>query len=413
MTICWIWQADRGEAMAIENRFRQKSRLQRILRLLRQFRPDLPVTYRHNRVLLFSGGHSFFRSLHKALRTAEHFILAEYYMIHDDRTGITFANELKEAVRRGVRVWLIYDYIGSIETPASFFEGMERQGIKLIPFNIPSFKRGLHWFDRRDHRKMTIIDGDLAYLGGFNIGDEYSGLTERSQRFRDMGFSISGSAVGELTRHFSEIWQMEKGEFPQLPPIGGNGEPSHQQSGQANVSIVSGTFHSSISYIRSAFLFNIASAAEEILIATPYFIPGLRMSRFLLKAARRGVKVRLLLPARSDSPQIRLLGRSYYSALLRQGVEIRELDREILHAKVMLIDGERTVIGSANLDQRSFHRNYELNSIIDDATFGRQIKRTLTRDFENSRQVTVESHERRGWTVRFLEKLINPFGWFL
>jgi cardiolipin synthase len=125
------------------------------------------------------------------------------------------------------------------------------------------------------------------------------------------------------------------------------------------------------------------------------------------------VQVRLLLPARSDSPLVKLLGRSYYGALLRKGIEIRELGRGILHAKVMLIDGERTVIGSANLDQRSFHRNHELNGIIDDVTFGRQIKRVLLKDFANSRRVTVEGHERRGWIARLLEKVINLFGWFL
>ena len=168
------------------------------MRLLRRFRPDQPVTYRHNRVHLLPGGHDFFRSLYSSLLSAKRFILAEYYIIRADRTGAAFAAELAEAVRRGVRVWLIYDYVGSIDTPASFFEGMTRQGIELIPFNVPSFWRGLHWFDRRDHRKMAIIDGTLAYLGGFNIGDEYSGLLEGTQRFHDVGFSIAGSAVSEL-----------------------------------------------------------------------------------------------------------------------------------------------------------------------------------------------------------------------
>ena len=205
---------------------------------------------------------------------------------------------------------------------------------------------------------------------------------ERSQRFRDVGFSISGSAVSELVRNFSETWLMERGQPPPLPPAGGDVDPHPRRSGQADVVIVSGGPHHSRSYIRNAFMVSIASAAEEILIATPYFVPGPRMIRSLLRAARRGVTVRLLLPARSDVPLVRLLGRSYYGALLGKGIEIRELDREILHAKVMLIDGERTVIGSANLDQRSFHRNYELNSIIDDRTFGGQIRRMLLKDFE-------------------------------
>jgi cardiolipin synthase len=399
--------------MATENHFSQKNRLLRIMRLLRRFRPNLPVAYRSNRVLLFPGGHSFFRSLHTALRSAERFILAEYYMIHADRTGAAFAAELTEAVRRGVSVWLIYDYVGSIETPASFFQGMSRQGIKLIPFNFPSFKRGMRWFDLRDHRKMAIIDGNLAYLGGFNIGDEYSGMVKSSQRFRDLGFSISGSAVRELVVNFSETWQIETGELPQLPTTGGGANAHPRPSGRADIVIVSGSPHHIRSYIRNTFLLNIASAEKEILIATPYFVPGPRMIRSLLRASRRGVKVRLLLPARSDAPMVRLLGCSYYGTLLRQGIEIRELGREILHAKVMLIDGERTVIGSANLDQRSFHRNHELNGVIDDVTFGRQIKRLLLKDFANSRRVTVEGHERRGLMARFLEKVINLFGWLL
>jgi cardiolipin synthase len=400
--------------MASENPTRKRKRLQRMMRLFRLFRPSfLPVTYRHNRVVLFPGGRSLFRSMHAALRSAKRFILIEFYLIHADRTGAALAAELADAVRRGVRVWMIYDYVGSIDTPSSFFEGMERQGIELIPFNVPSFRRGLHWFDRRDHRKMAIVDGEIAYLGGFNIGDEYSGLAERSQRFRDVGFSVAGSAVGELVRNFSEAWRMERGQPPALPSGGGDAEPHPRRRGEADVVIVSGGPHHSRSYIRGAFLVNIASAAEEILIATPYFVPGPRMIRSLLRAVRRGVTVRLLLPARSDVPLVRLLGRSYYGALLGKGIEIRELEREILHAKVMLIDGERTVIGSANLDQRSFHRNYELNSIIDDRTFGRQIERMLLRDFADSRRITREAHERRGLIARLLERVIDLFGWFL
>ena len=154
-----------------------------------------------------------------AIRAAEHFILIEYFLIRDDRTGKALAAELIDAPKRGVRVFLIYDYIGSIETPASFFRNMALQGIEITPFNIPSFKRGLHWFDRRDHRKLTVIDGTTAFLGGFNIGDEYSGLAEKSHRFHDAGVSIEGSAVHELVRIFSETWLMERGEMPHIPKI--------------------------------------------------------------------------------------------------------------------------------------------------------------------------------------------------
>ena len=400
--------------MANKNHIGRKNRLSRIVQLLRHLRlSELPVTYRGNRILLFTRGHSFFRSLHMALRRAERFILVEFYLIRDDRTGVALAAELVRAARRGVSVWLIYDYIGSLETPTSFFEGMARQGVKLIPFNVPSFRRGFHWFDRRDHRKMVVIDGSLAFLGGFNVGDEYSGLMERPRRFRDVGFSIMGNTVGELVRGFSEIWRMERGDFPALLPVPSSPDPQSRRVGGADVAIVSGGPHQRRSYIRGAFLLNIAAATQEILIATPYFVPGPRLIRALRRAARRGVKIRLLFPARSDAPLVRLLGRSFYAALLRQGIDIRELDREILHAKVMLIDRERTVIGSANLDLRSFHRNFEINCVIEDTLFGRQIRRMLLKDFRESRPITLEDHERRGIAARLLERLIKQFDRFL
>jgi cardiolipin synthase A/B len=396
------------------NRIQKKTRFLRMIHLLRRFRTaTLPVTYRHNRVDLFHEGAAMFRSLHAAIRSARRFILVEYYLVRGDRTGAAFAAELVDAVRRGVRVCMIYDYVGSADTPASFFDRMAEQGIELIPFNVPSLRRGLHWFDRRSHRKMTIIDGTRAFLGGFNIGDEYSGLAEGPRRFHDVGLSIAGSAVSELVRLFSETWLMERGKDPGLPPAESDTGVNAPGGGRGNVAIVSGGPHQARSAIRGAFLVSIASAAEEILVATPYFVPGPRMMRSLMRAARRGVRVRLLLPERSDVPLVRLLGRSYYSALLRKGIEIHELGGEILHAKVMLIDGQRTVVGSANLDQRSFHRNFEINLIIDDAAFSGQVKEMLRKDFTDSRRISLDDHERRGILARFLERVIDLFSWFL
>ena len=179
------------------------------------------------------------------------------------------------------------------------------------------------------------------------------------------------------------------------------------------MAIISGGPHQRRSSIRSAFLFNIASASEELLVANPYFVPGPRIIRSLLRAARRGVRVRLLMPARSDVPLVQLVGRSSYGILLRGGIEIYEMEREILHAKVMLVDGERSVIGSANLDQRSFHRNFEINCVIDSSAFGAQIRRELEADFDAARRVTLDSHERRGIVLRVMEKIVNLFSWFL
>jgi cardiolipin synthase len=399
--------------MSRKNTFGHNKRLSRMLRLLSRMRPHaMPVTYRHNRVALFPDGSHFFQGLLAALRSAESTILLEYYIIRNDHTGSAFAAELIAAVNRGVRVLLIYDYIGCHDTPSVYFKNLSQQGVELIPFNVPSFRRGIHWFDRRNHRKMTIIDNRVALLGGFNIADEYAGYGTLQNRFRDLGFSVSGSVVQELIGSFGDIWQMERDERPDLTAVCDQ-RAGRRHPGDANVAIISGGPHQQRSAIRRSFSFNIASASEELLIANPYFVPGPRIIRSLLRASRRGVQVRLLMQARSDVPLMRLVGRSSYGVLLRGGIEIFEMERELLHAKVMLVDGERTVIGSANLDQRSFHRNFEINCVIDSSDFGAQIRRELEGDFEAARRVILDGHEGRGTLLRVLEKIVNLFSWFL
>ncbi|MEI6702098.1 MAG: phospholipase D-like domain-containing protein [Deltaproteobacteria bacterium] len=395
------------------NHFKHKKRLPRIIRLLGRLRPfDLPVTHRHNGVALFQEGIQFFQAFFDAIRSAEQSILLEYYLIHDDNIGTELANELAAAVQRGVTVKLIYDYIGCLETPSSYFKNLSKQGVELLPFNVPSFQRGVYWFDKRDHRKMTIVDGELAFLGGFNIGDEYAGSLGGQQSFRDLGFSIRGEAVCELEAIFHATWNGGQDDTDTRVAAVRPRKPG-RKNGDALVNIISGGPRQRRSYIREAFQVNIASAAEEILIATPYFVPGPRIIRSLLRAVLRGVQVRLLLPARSDVPLMLLLGRSSYATLLRGGVEIFELEREILHAKVMLIDAERTVIGSANLDQRSFHRNFEINCMVDNVEFGGQIRALLLEEIAGSRQVELDIHERRGILIRLMERVVRLFSWFL
>ncbi|MDD2364599.1 MAG: cardiolipin synthase [Desulfuromonadaceae bacterium] len=394
------------------NHFKHKRRISRFTRLLGRLRPlDLPVTHRHNSLELFEGGRQFFESLFTGIRSAEHTVLLEYYMIHNDRIGSSLSNELIAAIKRGVKVFLIYDYIGCLDTPASFFKKLSKNGVKLIAFNVPSFKRGFYWFDKRDHRKMTIIDGKLAFLGGFNIGDEYAGCVAEKLNFRDLGFTLRGEAVTELESIFFETWSAEHGEaYPDLNS--GALKSLADRSGDAAVNIISGGPRQRRSYIREAFQLNIASAVDEIMIATPYFVPGPRIIRSILRAVRRGVKVSLLLPARSDVPFMLLLGRSSYATLLKGGVQIFELEREILHAKVMLIDEERTVIGSANLDQRSFHRNFEINCVVDNVAFGAQIRSLLLEEIAGARPVELDVHEKRGFIIRIMERVVKLFGWF-
>lgn len=390
---------------------RRQGRMLRLMRHLRRHGPaELPDSVRVEQVTLYPNGASFFEALFGAVEQAQTLICLEYYIIRDDRTGSRLAGLLTAAAARGVQVFVLYDAIGCHDTPDAFFAVLRRSGIRCLPFNPLSLRRDLRWFDRRDHRKLAVIDAQLAFLGGLNIGDEYAGLLEPERSFHDVGFSLRGAAaVAPLLSLFAATWAQEQGEPPDLPHVA----PLADKPGKAEVSLISGSPHHLRSSIRAAFRVAMASAGTELLIANPYFVPGPRIMRSLLRAARRRVRIRLLLPARSDVPLVRLVSRSTYEPLLKAGIEIFELERQLLHAKLMLIDGERTVLGSANLDQRSFHRNYEINAIIRSRSFGRQVKTLFERDIAGSRQITLDDHARRGLLARLLEALIKPFCWFL
>lgn len=378
-------------------------------RFFARFRRSIDASFSSgNRVVLLRSGKDFFADLFAAIEAATTSICLEFYIVRADRTGGLLAASLQRAVQRGVRVELLYDYIGSFDTPASFFAALEQSGIRCAAFNPPPFRNGLSWFDKRDHRKIAIIDCRLAYAGGLNIGDEYAGV-DPLRSWRDMGLRLEGPAALELHQLFTENWRAASELLPfsctcsLVPPSGGD----------AAVAIVSGGPHHRLSRIRDAFLLGMASAGSSIRIETPYFVPGPRFLRAMFRAARRGVSVEIILPARSDVPLLRLVNRSYYGVLLKGGIQVYERQGAILHAKVMLIDSSWAVIGSANLDQRSFHRNYEVSVIVASPEFGRQVEELFLTELSASQPIVLSEHERRSWLIRGLEWLLLPLNWFL
>lgn len=390
---------------------KRKHRFLRTPRFFKIFRRNtLAAISRGNSGELFEHGAAFFPALLDAFKEAREYILLEFYIIRDDRIGRAFADALLNAVERGVEVYLIYDYVGCFDTPASYFRGLEEGGIRCISFNPPPFRRGIAWLDKRDHRKMAIIDGKTAFVGGINIGNEYAGSGESFEKWRDLGVRIAGPAARDLELLFRSNWIEEGGNLP----AAWSSEPvPAETAGDAGILIVNGGPHHNRSMIRSAFRLAIAGASENVRVVNPYFVPGPRVVRSLLRAAARGVRVQLMFPSRSDVPIVRLVSRSYYTPLLKAGIEIFEREGTVLHAKVMLIDDSWAVIGSANLDQRSFHRNYEVNVIVDSLEFGRDVAAMFSEDLKMSRRIMLEEHERRGLLTRLLERLCSPISWFL
>jgi cardiolipin synthase len=395
--------------MVFLQRKKRKKGVFRTLRFSNMLRRNSEAAFsKGNKVALFRHGGDFFPSLLQSFRNAAKSIRLEFYMIKNDGTGKAFADELLSAADRGIKVSLIYDYIGCIDTPSSYFKRLEGGGVRCLPFNKPAFKK-LQWLDMRDHRKVAVIDGKTAFLGGLNIGDEYAGYGESPKRWRDFGMRLDGPSVCELLSIFQNTWRKEGPEvsaewFEPGVPVA---------AGDAEVMIVNGTPHHNRSVIRSAYRMAIAGASERIRIVTPYFIPGPRVVRSLLRAAIRGVKVQIVLPSISDVPLVRLAGRAYLAPLLRAGVEVYERQGTILHAKVMLVDDRWVTIGSANLDYRSFHRNYELNVIVDNHEFGLQVDEMISEDMAKSRRITLKEHEARSWIERLLERLCDPIRRFL
>ncbi|MDX9841441.1 MAG: phospholipase D-like domain-containing protein [Desulfobulbus sp.] len=374
--------------------------------LLRSHRPQQAIHTRANRATLYAHGGDFFPALFAAMEAAATAIRAEFYIVRADATGDRFARALMDAAGRGVDVALIYDTVGCFDTPASYFRRLEAAGVRCLAFNPPTFRR-LHWLDVRNHRKVAVIDGRTAFLGGINVGDEYAGFGESLTRWRDVGARLDGPAAAELDAIFRKTWTRETGD--ELAPCAA----LPADDGDAEVTLINGTPRQTRSAILRSFSLTMTDARHSIRIVTPYFVPGPRILRALLRAVQNGVQVQLMLPSVSDLPLVQVASRAWLRPLLQAGVEVYQRQGTILHAKVMLIDEAWATIGSANLDQRSFHRNYELNAVIDSHVFGAQVQRMFTDDLDRSRQLVLDEYERAGWLVRLLAWLLTPLGRFL
>jgi len=361
-----------------------------------------------NRATLLPHGGDFFPALLAAIAQAQRQITLEYYIVRGDTLGLHFAAALIAAVKRGVAVYLIYDYVGSFDTPTAYFQQLEQGGVQVLCFNRPRFGRVFGRIDKRNHRKIAIIDDQLAFLGGLNVGDEYSGYGESPERWRDCGIHLAGPVVQELQRLFWKSWQGEGGTVsaPETQPV-------PDPAGCDGVLVVSGGPNHRRSMIKRSYQLAITHAEQRLAIVTPYFLPGPRLVRIMLKAARRGVKVTLLIPGKSDVPLLKIVSHPYLNLLLKSGVEVYERGGTFLHAKLMLVDDLWTMVGSANFDQRSFYRNYETNLIIESREFSGKVAEMLEGDLARSTRLTADLHQQRKWYEALLEWLVSPLKRFL
>ena len=368
---------------------------------------------------LLLDGPATYDAMLAAIAAARDHVNMETYILDDDAVGRRFAQALIAKQRENVQVNLIHDSVGTFNTPRAFFEELSAQGVQVLEFNpVNPLQARNDWeINQRDHRKLLIVDGATAFLGGINISSVYSSGSsiklhqghDGAPRWRDTDLQIDGPVVAEFQKLFLQTWRSQKGEplavrdyFPALAPVGNQVVRAIGSSPDDNYSQIYATLLSAIH-----------SAESSVQITNAYFVPDPQLLEALTAAVSRGVNVSLILPSQTDSWLVFHAGRAHYARLLRAGVKIFERRGVILHSKTALVDGVWATVGSTNLDWRSFLHNHELNAVVLGAQFGQQLQAMFDQDLALSDEVTLARWERRAIDMRLKELFARVWEYWL
>lgn len=359
-----------------------------------------------NQVTLLQDGPATYAAMLAAIADAQDHINLESYIIEDDATGQAFAQALLTKQRQGVQVNLIYDSVGSLTTPRQFFDELASAGVAVLEFNPvnPLASRGGAWLiNNRDHRKLLVVDGRTAFLGGINISNVYSSgsvihrpskTSTADSAWRDTHIQIDGPVVAEFQKLFLQTWDKQRGKT--LMPK--NYTPVLAPAGKDIVRAIGGTPDDPYSLVYLTLISAISNAEKQVFLTNAYFVPDPQLMQALVDAAARGVDVRLILPSYSDSALVFHAGRAQYGRLLQGGVKIFERQGALLHAKTAMIDGVWSTVGSSNLDWRSFMDNDEVNAVILGRDFAAQMSAMFALDQAASHPIDAQT-----WAARPLQ----------
>jgi cardiolipin synthase len=346
-----------------------------------------------------------FQTIFDTINRAEKLICLQFYIFKNDDTGIGLSELLRQKSRKGVKVYVLYDHFGSFGTPRSFWKEMRLEGIKIRASHPFKWTAPYHYV-HRDHRKLIVVDSKRAFTGGLNIANEYSGfhLRRRSRGWRDTGILVEGPIVNELFGTFKKSWATWGGEniFSWR-----DSEEAHGKIPEDGIPALPIFVYSrkGRKRMRNLLRYSIDHAQTRVLLTTAYFIPSRRLIEKLEMAVRRGVKVRLLVPGKSDIPAASYAGRAFFSRLLKSGIEIYTYLGEMLHAKTYLFDECWSIVGSTNLDYQSLRYNDEGNIGILDLPFASKVTWIFEEDLKNSVKIDEETWRKRP----FLEKMKEHF----
>jgi len=403
-----------GKSAAIMEKLKSKSGdidiLQKHLAMEQAINADSPLVL-GNKLVLLQDGPATYQAMFAAIRQAKDHINLETYIFEDDDIGKEFADLLLERQAAGVQVNLIYDSVGCLNTPKEFFEHLRAGGIRTLEFNPinPLAGNKKEWLlNNRDHRKLLVIDGRIAFIGGINISESYSsGPSIKSARkkganlvgWRDTHLQIEGPVVAEFQKLFMDTWAKQKG-----PPLAErNYFPKLERQGDEIVRAIGSASADPYSLIYLTLLSAIDNAEQRVNLTIAYFVPDPQLLKALTDAAQRGVEVKLILPSHTDSWVVFNAGRLHYSRLLRGGVKIYERRGAVMHSKTASIDGVWSTIGSTNLDWRSFLHNDEINAVVLGRDFARQMDAMFAKDLAESDAIDLDRWEHRPLLFRLKE----------
>jgi len=371
-----------------------------IARMLTRSGYTLPT--RHNSVQLLKNGKQKYDALFSAIENARHHIHLEYYIIEDDEVGNRLRRLLIKKAQEGVAVRIIFDHFGSFGLSRKFIKSMLVEGVQVYPFfkiNTSFFKSKINY---RNHRKITVVDGLVGFVGGINIADRYLDGLPDIGIWRDTHVRVEGDAVRWLQAVFLLDWHFVSKQLIANTEIY---FPPHSVTQNCVVQIAASGPDSDWATIMQTYFAAINCAKERLYIASPYFIPNESLLTALQAAALRGVDVRLLMSARSDSSITQWASMSYVSDLLESGANVFLYEKGFSHSKLLMADGEFCSVGTANMDVRSFEHNFEVNAIIYDADFTQHLEKVFLHDLKNSRQLSIAEWQKRSRFEQLMENL--------
>ena len=345
---------------------------------------------RGNRLDLFTDGRKTFDALFHSIESAKTYLLVNYYIMKHDIIGDALQKILCAKASEGIKVMLLFDEMGSGKLPRKYLREMKDAGVEFHPFGTNRFWWSRFQYNFRNHRKIVVVDGIEAYIGGLNVADEYLGWHPQLGYWRDTHMRMTGPAVLAVQLVFFEDWYWANGDVPEAKA--NNTEQSEDQQLLVLPTSPADLLDSWQLFIVSA----CNNAQKKLWIASPYFVPDSGVTSALQAAALRGVDVRILIPDRSDSRFVGWAAYSYYEQILPAGVKIFRYKKGFLHQKVVLSD-EYVAVGTGNLDNRSFRLNFEITGFTNDAEFSRQVHEMLENDFLQSSESTLEEYEAKPW----------------